>query len=240
MYTEARKKPFGSLAVVALVFGGHAAVFAAIASRAPIEAESEPEPMMVSLVADSEPVKAELQAKPEPVREQPRKEAPAKRQPQPQPVVVQPTPEPQPAPLPVTAEPKAEPVPQAQPHQEVVAQAAPAPALTPAPAEPVVQQAEPEPAYQPPRFGVAYLHNPSPEYPPVSRRLREQGKVMLRVMVTPTGEPSTIELEKSSGFERLDQAAMDAVKQWRFVPAKRGEQPIAAWVVVPLSFSVKG
>lgn len=236
MYIEPRKKPLGGLAVITLVFGGHAAVFAAISSRAPVEAQPEPEPMMVSLVADNESVKAGLRAELEPVREQPkpRKEAPAKRQPQPQPIA---QPMPEPALLPVIAE-STQSVPQAQPHQEVMAQVAPVPA-TLALAEPAGREAEPEPVYQLPRFGVAYLRNPSPEYPPISRRLREQGKVLLRVMVTTRGEPEAIELEKSSGFERLDQAAMEAVKQWRFVPAKRGDQAVSAWVVVPLNFSVK-
>lgn len=192
---------------------------------------------MVSLVADSEPLKAELQAKPQPVQSKPRMVEPViKRQPQP---TVQPKSEP--TPVPVTAE--AAPRLQAQSeststHQEMIAEAAP----TPEPAAPATKEvvSEPEPVYQPPRFGVTYLRNPSPEYPPLSRRLKEQGKVMLRVMVTASGEPASIELDKSSGFERLDQAAMEAVKQWRFVPAKRGEQAVSAWVVVPLSFSVKG
>jgi protein TonB len=222
-------------AVAALVLSGHAAVFAAIGSRSVADAPAEPEPMMVSLVADSEPVKPDVQAKPQPVQPKPRKVEPVvKRQPQP-------TLQPKPEPVPVTAE--AAPQPQIQPespqpHQEKVAEVA----SPPEPAAPAAKEVEvaPEPVYQPPRFGVAYLRNPSPEYPPISRRLKEQGKVMLRVMVTTAGEPGSIEVDKSSGFERLDQAAIEAVKQWRFVPAKRGEQAVNAWVVVPLSFSVKG
>jgi protein TonB len=85
-----------------------------------------------------------------------------------------------------------------------------------------------------------YLSNPKPGYPNVSRRLREQGTVLLRVFVTVAGDPHKVELKSSSGFPRLDRAAHDAVQRWKFVPAKRGDQPVDAWVVVPIKFSLKG
>jgi protein TonB len=85
-----------------------------------------------------------------------------------------------------------------------------------------------------------YLRNPKPSYPNMSRRLSEQGTVLLRVFVTMTGDATKIELKESSGHPRLDHAALDAVQTWKFVPAKRGEQPVAAWVVVPIKFSLKG
>ena len=71
-----------------------------------------------------------------------------------------------------------------------------------------------------------------------SRRLGEQGKVLLRVFVSAQGLAERIEVKLSSGFVRLDQAAHEAVSRWRFVPARRGEQAIAAWVQVPITFQL--
>jgi len=87
---------------------------------------------------------------------------------------------------------------------------------------------------------AAYLRNPKPSYPNLSRRLSEQGTVLLRVFVTMSGDATRIELKESSGFQRLDKSALDAVQNWKFMPARRGEQPVAAWVIVPIKFSLKG
>jgi protein TonB len=120
----------------------------------------------------------------------------------------------------------------------------------PPPAPAVVQESAPaaialpaaantEPAAPPlttPRFDLAYLNNPPPAYPAASRRAGEQGKALLRVLVGVAGEVLRIELAQSSGFVRLDQAALDAVRNWRFVPARLGEQAVQAWAVVPLNF----
>lgn len=86
------------------------------------------------------------------------------------------------------------------------------------------------------RFDAAYLHNPRPNYPPLSRRLGEEGRVLLRVRVMPDGNPAAVDLEKSSNFERLDEAARQVVTRWRFVPAKRGDEAIEASVIVPIVF----
>jgi protein TonB len=72
------------------------------------------------------------------------------------------------------------------------------------------------------RFDAAYLQNPQPPYPSMSRRLGEEGKVLLKVRVLPDGNPASVDVEKSSSFGRLDEAARQAVARWRFVPAKRG------------------
>lgn len=93
--------------------------------------------------------------------------------------------------------------------------------------------------YQSPDFNAAYLNNPSPAYPPLSRRLGEQGLVLLLVHVTQDGAAGSVELQTGSGSSRLDQAALEAVKKWRFIPAKRGEQPVSASVVVPVRFSIE-
>ena len=71
------------------------------------------------------------------------------------------------------------------------------------------------------------------------RRLGEQGRVLLRVFVSPDGAAAQVEIRESSGFERLDRAARDTVLRWRFVPARQGERGVAAWVLVPITFSIR-
>ncbi|MGE5469562.1 MAG: energy transducer TonB [Bacteroidota bacterium] len=89
------------------------------------------------------------------------------------------------------------------------------------------------------RFDAAYLHNPEPRYPPLSRRLGEEGRVLLKVRVSTAGQPLAVELEKSSNFERLDEAARQVVQRWRFVPARRGDEAVEASVIVPLVFHLE-
>lgn len=110
-----------------------------------------------------------------------------------------------------------------------VAAAAPAPPAPAAPRAPVV----------PPSFNADYLNNPAPPYPPLSRRMGEEGKVVLRVFVNEQGLPADVQLRTSSGSSRLDNVALETVRQWKFVPARRGNQAIAAWVLVPISFSLR-
>jgi len=88
----------------------------------------------------------------------------------------------------------------------------------------------------PPVFNVDYLENPTPPYPQISRRSGETGRVLLRVYVSPEGRAERVEINKSSGYGRLDTAARNAVSGWRFVPARRGSERVAAWVLVPISF----
>jgi len=114
---------------------------------------------------------------------------------------------------------------------------------SPAPivAAPVAAAPEaPPPAVTAPRFDADYLNNPPPEYPPLSRRRGESGRVLLLVKVTPQGLPESVLLERSSGYTRLDEAALAAVKRWRFVPARRGKDPMAASVLVPIDFRQDG
>lgn len=130
----------------------------------------------------------------------------------------------------------------------------PAPVETAAPAAPLVEdapstQAEaPRPAeaapqeevLEPPRFNADYLDNPAPGYPPLARRLREQGRVLLRVQVNAAGVPAQVLLQQSSGHARLDEVASATVRRWKFVPARQGGRPVDAWVIVPIQFSLKG
>ncbi|MCM2306621.1 MAG: energy transducer TonB [Sulfuritalea sp.] len=106
-----------------------------------------------------------------------------------------------------------------------------------APAGPVA--AALAPAITAARFDADYLDNPQPIYPHASRRLGEQGQVLLRVYVSAAGLAEKVELKLGSGFARLDRAAQEAVGRWRFVPARRGEQTIAAWVQVPITFQLE-
>lgn len=101
--------------------------------------------------------------------------------------------------------------------------------------------AQPDPpALTEPRFDANYLDNPAPAYPPLSRRLGEQGTVFLRVFVDADGHPAAVEVKAGSGSPRLDQAAQEAVRRWRFLPARRGAEAASAWVVVPVAFHLKG
>jgi periplasmic protein TonB len=92
----------------------------------------------------------------------------------------------------------------------------------------------------PPSFGADYLDNPAPVYPSAARRLREQGRVLLLVDVATDGLPRQVNLAASSGSPRLDEAALAAVRQWRFVPARRGTTAVPAQVLVPIIFGLTG
>ncbi|MBS1161676.1 MAG: energy transducer TonB [Proteobacteria bacterium] len=126
--------------------------------------------------------------------------------------------------VPVEAAPAAGPLLASQSNNPPAAAAASAPAAPPTPA----------------RFEAAYLRNPAPVYPAESRRRGEEGRTLLRVRVLADGSPEEILLHLGSGFERLDQAAIDAVRRWKFVPAQQGGSAIAAWVIVPIQFSLRG
>ena len=202
---------FGLAFVVAL----HAGVIAALLQYEPARsALSEAVPIMVSLITP-QPVVEKPQVLPKPVPVRSRVAAPAPQVPQ-QIIAAAPT-----APEPALA-------PALPPPAPIVAAPPPAPAS--AVALPVV----------PPNFSASYLENPPPAYPSLSRRVGEQGKVMLRVLVNAKGAADTVELRSSSGSSRLDDAAVESVKHWRFVPARQGDQSVAAWVLVPITFSLKG
>lgn len=112
--------------------------------------------------------------------------------------------------------------------QPVAATVAPANVASPAPAQVTAA-----------RYDAAYLRNPAPVYPSSSRRLGEEGRVLLRVQVSAEGSAITVQVKQSSGFERLDTAARNAVAGWKFVPAYENGLAITSWVEVPLQFSLK-
>lgn len=88
----------------------------------------------------------------------------------------------------------------------------------------------------PPQFGVAYLNNPKPIYPSFAKRTGMQGTVILKVLVSREGMTLKVTIVQSSGHDILDKSAVDAVKQWRFVPARAGDTPVEEWVQVPVAF----
>jgi periplasmic protein TonB len=83
---------------------------------------------------------------------------------------------------------------------------------------------------------VEYVREPAPRYPPVSRRLREEGLVMLKVLIDERGVACSIEIESSSGFARLDHAAREAVARAAFRPYVEDGEPRRALVLIPIEF----
>lgn len=167
---------------------------------------------------------------------------PPRVEPQPEPPVeIPPPPKPRPR---VKAQPKPEPLPVLTVPLEVPA---PSPIVVPPPPPPPPSEPEPVVAappappvvVTPPIFAADYLDNPEPRYPTPSLRNGEQGRVLLRVLVNPAGSADEVRIHTSSGHPRLDEAARDTVRRWRFVPAKRGDQPLAAWVLIPISFRLE-
>lgn len=86
---------------------------------------------------------------------------------------------------------------------------------------------------------VAYLIQPAPRYPPESRRSREQGLVVLRVLIDEAGHAKTIEIFHSSGHPRLDEAARAAVIRAVFKPFMEGGVARIAAAIVPIEFSLR-
>ena len=85
---------------------------------------------------------------------------------------------------------------------------------------------------------VAYLHNPKPAYPAMARKLGLEGTVKLRILVNQDGVPEQSKVLDSSGTEVLDAAALEAVRRWRFVPAREGKVTVAHWVDIPITFKL--
>ena len=109
----------------------------------------------------------------------------------------------------------------------------PTPAAPPAPPAPVVSE-----KVTAPTAGADYLNNPEPEYPDIAMDNGWEGKVLMKVHVQPDGKPDTITVTKSSGQKVLDDAAVKTVHKWSFVPAMRGDTPVAGWVTVPITFNL--
>lgn len=239
---RARRSRVEQSGIFVLVAAAHVAAAVGFARFQPRPAEPPQPPITVSLITPPAVVPAPVPP-PEPPAPQPevRREPPPKpvvKPRPPKPVVKAKTPKPTPKPEPVSQAPTAvhrDPPPPVELPSEPAAPVAVAPPAAPPPAP------APAPAaVTAARFDAAYLNNPPPPYPPLSRRMREEGKVMLRVFVTAEGTAGKIELAGSSGSSRLDAAAEKAVARWRFVPAKQDGRSVEAWVVVPIVFKLEG
>jgi protein TonB len=205
----------------ASALGLHAVLVLALLAYEPArEALLSAAPLMVELITPPrvEPQKAETPPQP----------------PKPRPVAKRAAPLPL-EPLPVLTAPAEAPSAFVAPPPPVIAPPAPV-AATPSP-----PPAPPAPLpVTPPVFDADYLVNPAPAYPALARRMGEQGRVLLRVLVNAAGTADEVQVRTSSGHVRLDEAARDTVRRWRFVPAKRGTDPVPAWVLIPISFRLEG
>lgn len=226
---DQRQKATITLAVLA----AHAALLAWLqASPGPVQ---PPELAVVTMELLASPAPL-LASQPAPRPESPPQPKPAhKPTPTPKPApnqaqaaVTQPVTQAEPSPLPVTA-PGMSPA-SASSATSSTATAAPAAASGPATAASAPARVEL------PSASADYLDNPKPAYPPLSRRLREEGKVVLRVLIEADGSAARAEIRSSSGYERLDQAALQTVLRWRYVPARRNGLPEAMWFNVPINF----
>jgi TonB family protein len=87
-----------------------------------------------------------------------------------------------------------------------------------------------------PNSEASELNNPKPLYPAISRQLREQGLVLLKLCISASGALESLEINQGSGYSRLDQMALKTVKQWKFIPAKKGSTPIPMCYQLPVKF----
>jgi len=86
-----------------------------------------------------------------------------------------------------------------------------------------------------PRGGYQYR----PSYPASARNLGIQGTTLLSILVDNDGRVADVVVKQSAGHPDLDQAAADAVRRWRFEPARRGSEPVAMWVLLPVEFKLR-
>jgi protein TonB len=268
-YASSRRSSPGGLrrsGLLAIVLVLHGVAFAAMLTARTVRSELLETPLMVRFIDPPKPAevappaaRALAMAAPEPSAEPPpAPDPPAPDPPKPKPdpkPVPKPAPKPRPVPKPIP-----KPVPQPAPPLETTMSSKPAPsdaAIT------VASEPAPAPAAKSEDTGVTagaaagagrgggegpvvgahfnagYLNNPAPPYPPQSRRRGEEGKVILRVLVSKEGAALQVEVDTSSGSNRLDESALNTVRQWRFIPARRGGAAIDSWVRVPILFRLE-
>ena len=185
------------------------------------------------LVEFIEPARPVVEPPPPPApKPRPQPVPPAPRAPAPLPPAPLPVALPNTTPAPDAPTGTALPQPPAPPITAAVAPALPAPV----PAPPAAPAPPAPPRIELPSSNADYLNNPRPAYPPLSKRLGEQGKVVVRVFIEANGTASKAEIAQSSGFDRLDQTALDTVRRWRYVPGKRAGVAEAMWFNVPINF----
>jgi protein TonB len=158
---------------------------------------------------------------------------------QPTPPVPAPTPTvaPQPAPTPLAIAPSPNtPAPSAATPAATAATQSNATGSSNAPAAPPAPPAPPK--IELPSSDADYLNNAKPAYPAISKRLGEQGRVVVRVFIDADGQPSQASVKQSSGFDRLDQASVETALKWRYAPGKRAGVAQGMWFDVPLNWQL--
>jgi protein TonB len=209
-------KRFGPLAgVAALHLVMFYAIYSGMASR--VVEVALPKAVYVEFVAPTQPAAAPKPVAPKVVQLAPPPLAP----PPIVPVMIQ------------TPNPNAITVPQAQP-VPVEKPAAPTPVAVTVAAAPAAPAAGPRTL----TTGVEYIEAPQPDYPKMSKRLGEQGKVILRVLVDEKGKANQVTVQTSSGFARLDEAGRQAALRAHFKPYMEDGRPVPVYVIVPLNFSL--
>jgi protein TonB len=233
-----------TIIAVLLALGLHLAGFASMPDAAQEELITPPAPIQVAWIAAPHP-KAETKPAAPPKQQQP------VIKPKPKPKTVKRIKAKQKAVLSTTA-----PATTVTTASTEKAEKTPAPAVTKSPEAPAVkpaanaaspassasheQAADSRPPLTLPNLNADYLDNPAPRYPEDARERGEQGKVLVRALINADGTVAQLAMKRSSGFANLDQSALETVKKWRFVPARRGAAAVSAWVVVPISFSLEG
>lgn len=222
--------PASRRTVVLSVLGVHlAAAWALMQVKSLREAVVPSAPLFVSLVA----LPAPPQPSPVAAGPQPRPKAPP--DPPPRSLVstpAAPAPMPQTDSVPPAAPDAGPPLPQAAP---TVVEAPPAPTVAPAPPAPPVPAAP----RAVPTTAVRYLVEPEPAYPTTSRRLGEAGEVWLRVEIGTDGRARHVSVQHSSGFARLDESAIAAVRAARFAPYTEHGVALVVWTIVPIAFELQ-
>lgn len=140
-------------------------------------------------------------------------------------------------PTPVKLVPQAHTPPVVAPVVPIVAATSNMPVYVPDVATPVAQPVQAAPIETAPS-AIAYGNRTQVAYPREALRNREQGTVILRVLVDIDGSVQTVEIEKTSGSRSLDRAAREAVAMWHFHPATRNGIAISAWASVPITFNL--
>jgi len=152
------------------------------------------------------------------------------------------TPKPEPKPLAQKVKIEEAPAVIEEPPEEIIEPVEPE--VEPFPEEPIQQPVETPPQVTqvteviPPRVDAYQHNNPAPRYPKLSKRLREEGTVLLQLLINQNGTVSEVEIKTSSGYPRLDRAAIKAVKRWRYTPASQGSETIAYRYEQPVHFAM--
>lgn len=215
-------KPYRAVAMVVLSVLAHGALFAWLSQPDAPASPAQPREMAIEFAAEPPPPLPVPPEPPEPVPEEP-----------PVPPAVQEDPNAV-APPPTRPTPKPKPQPRQQPRPEPVADR-PQPVATPAPAPVPVPAPVKETAAV---SGLASLGNPPPVYPQLALRRLWEGKVELLIAVTEEGRAASVKVTRSSGHAVLDDAAVETVRTWKFMPAKRGDTPVAGSATQVIDFKL--